>query len=216
VAGVANSASFTQTFAPGMLMSVFGTGLSSGSPQIVSSAPLPLASASGTSVTINGIAAPLLYVSATQINLQLPYELAPGGALLVVKSGGQTASISFAIQAAAPGIFVDYQNGNLVPDESAAAGSTIGFYVTGAGLVTPPEGTGNVPSAGTTPVPNLPVTVTMGGIAVTPLYVGIPGWSVGVLQINVTVPPSLPAGYQAVVVEIGGVKSKTALLNVTH
>ena len=216
VAGVANSASFTQTFAPGMLMSVFGTGLSSGSPQIVSSAPLPLASASGTSVTINGIAAPLMYISATQINLQIPYEAAPGSANLVVSSGGESAAIGFTIQAAAPGIFVDYRNGNVVPDESAAGGSTIGIYATGAGLVTPAAATGNLPSAGTTPVPNLPVTVTIGGVAVTPVYIGIPSWSVGVLQIDVPVPASLAAGYQAVVVEIGGVKSKTALLNVTH
>jgi uncharacterized protein (TIGR03437 family) len=216
VTSIGNSASFTQSFAPGMLMSAFGTGLSSGSPQIVSSAPLPVTSASGTSVTINGIAAPLLYVSATQINLQIPYELAAGSALLVVKSGGQSASISFTIQAAGPGIFVDYRNGNIVPGESAAGGSTIGFYVTGAGLVTPTEATGNVPPAGTTPVPNLPVTVTIGGVAVTPVYIGIPSWSVGVLQINVTVPASVAGGYQAVVVVIGGVKSKAALLNVTH
>src|ERR1022692_4916049 len=94
------------------------------------------------------------------------------------------------------------------------SGSTIGFYVTGAGLVTPAEATGNVPSPGTTPVPNLPVTLTIGGVVVTPVYVGIPSWSVGVLQINVTVPTSLPAGYQAVVVNIGGVKSNSALLNV--
>jgi uncharacterized protein (TIGR03437 family) len=216
VAGVANSASFAPSFAPGMLMSVFGTGLSSGSPQIVGSVPLPLMSASGTSVTINGIAAPLLYVSATQINLQIPYELAPGSANLVVRSGGQSASISFTIEAAGPGIFVDYRNGNIVPDESAAGGSTIGIYATGAGLVTPTEATGSVPSIGTTPVPILPVTVTIGGVAATPVSVGIPSWSVGVLQIDVTVPASLAAGYQAVVVEIGGVKSKPALLNVTH
>ena len=214
VTSVGNSASFAQSFAPGMLMAVFGSGLSSGSPQTISSAPLPVTSASGTTVTINGIAAPLLYVSATQINLQIPYELAPGSALLVVKSGVQTASISFAIQAAGPGIYVDYQNGNIVPSESAGIGSTIGFYVTGAGLVTPAEATGNVPSPGTTPVPNLPVTLTIGGVVVTPVYVGIPSWSVGVLQINVTVPTSLPAGYQAVVVNIGGVKSNSALLNV--
>jgi hypothetical protein len=37
-----------------------------------------------------------------------------------------------------------------------------------------------------------------------------------VLQINVTAPVSLTAGYQAVVVDIGGVKSKPALLNVTR
>jgi uncharacterized protein (TIGR03437 family) len=158
----------------------------------------------------------MLYVSSTQINLQIPYEVPVGSATLVLKSGAGITSFGFTIQAAAPGIFVDPQNGNIVPTESAAGGSEIAFYVTGAGAVTPPEATGNVPSAGTTPVPNLPLTVTIGGAAVTPVYAGIPNWSVGVLQLNVTVPPSLAVGYQAVVVEIGGVKSQPALLNVTH
>lgn len=107
ITSLGNAASFTQSFAPGMLMSVFGTSLSSGGPQTVAAAPLPLTSASGTSVTINGIAAPLLYISATQINLQIPYEVAAGNASLSVSSGGKTNSVNFAIQSAGPGIFVD-------------------------------------------------------------------------------------------------------------
>lgn len=215
VTSVGNGASFSQAFAPGMLMSVFGTGLSTGNPQTVTTAPLPLTSASGTYVTISGFAAPLLYVSSTQINLQIPYGVSPGNATLVVNSGGQSASISFTIQAAAPGIFVDSQNGHIVPNESATAGSTIGFFVTGAGQVTPAEETGNVPAQGTTPVPDLPLSMKVGGIAVTPVYVGIPSWSVGVLQINFTVPSTLAAGTYPVVVTIGGVASQTALLTVT-
>jgi len=212
---VSNSASFAPSFAPGMLMSVFGTGLSSGIPQTVSTVPLPLASSSGTSVTINGIVAPLLYVSPTQINLELPYEVQVGNAMLTVNSGGESARTSFAIEAAAPGIFVDAQTGHVVPNESATAGSTIALFVTGAGLVSPPEQTGNVPAGGTTPIPNLTVSMTIGGVAVTPVYVGIPSWSIGVLQINCTVPSTLAAGTQSVLVTIGGVASPPALLTVT-
>jgi uncharacterized protein (TIGR03437 family) len=214
VSSVGNGASFAASFAPGMLMSVFGTGLSSGSPQTVVNAPLPVTSSSGTQVTINGIAAPLLYISSTQINLQIPYEVAVGKAVLNVTSSGQLGSIGFAVQAAAPGIFVDSSNGNIVPNESAAAGSTIGFFVTGAGLVTPSEATGNVPAAGTIPVPNLPVTMTVGGIAVAPVYVGIPSWSVGTLQVNFPIPSTLGAGPQSVVVTIGGIPSQAARLTV--
>jgi uncharacterized protein (TIGR03437 family) len=214
ITSVGNGASFTQAFAPGMLMSVFGTGLSSGSPE-GEYVPLPLVSSSGTSVTINGIPAPLLYVSPTQINLQIPYEVPARTVVLVVKSGGQAASINVPVQGSAPGIFVDSNNQNIVPNESAATGSTIGFYVTGAGLVTPSETTGNVPAAGTTPVPNLAVTMTVGGVPATLAYKGIPSWSVGVLQLNFTVPLSAPLGSQQVVVSIGGVPSKAALLTVT-
>jgi len=215
VTAAANGASFDQSFAPGMLMSVFGTGLSSGSPQAAATAPLPSTSSSGSSVTINGIPTPLLYISATQINLQIPYEVPAGNANLTVSSGGNSSTVSFVIQAAAPGIFVDSQNGHIVPNESAAAGSTIVLFLTGAGQVTPTEATGNVPATGTTPIPDLPLTLTVGGIAVTPVYVGIPDWSVGVLQVNFTVPETLAAGSQPVVVEIGGVSSKPALLTVT-
>jgi uncharacterized protein (TIGR03437 family) len=215
VTSVGNGASFTQSFAPGMPMSAFGTGLSTGSPQTVTTAPLPVTSLSGTSVSINGIPAPLLYISATQINLQIPYEVAAGSAVLTVYAGGQTASISFTIRAAAPGIFVDSKTVHVVPNESASAGATIGFFVTGAGQVTPPEATGNVPDEGTTPVPNLPLTMTVGGVPVTPVYAGIPDWSVGVVQINFTVPMNLAGGAQPVVVSIGGVASNAALLTVT-
>lgn len=215
IASVGNGASFAQSFAPGMLMSVFGAGLSTGSRQTVASAPLPPSSSSGTMVTISGIAAPLLYISPSQINLQIPYEVPTGTAVLTVFSGGQSDSIWLTIQAAAPGIFVDAQTGHIVPSETAPAGATIGFYVTGAGLVTPSEQTGNVPASGTTPVPNLPIVMTVGGVPVNPVYVGIPGWSIGILQINFTVPPTLAAGSQSVVVTIGGVPSPAALLTIT-
>jgi uncharacterized protein (TIGR03437 family) len=215
ITSVANAASFKQSFAPGMLMSVFGTGLSSGPPQSESSAPLPT-TVNGNTVTINGILAPLLYVSATQINLQIPYEIAPGNAVLTVNTGGQSASTNFTLEAAAPGIFTDSQDAHVVPNESATAGSIIGIYVTGAGQVTPAEATGNVLPAGMTPVPNLPVSVTVGGVPATPVYVGIPAWSVAVLQINFVVPANSPTGTQAVVVTIGGVASAGALLMVTN
>ena len=212
---VENAASYAQSFAPGMLLSVFGIGLSTGSPQTVTTAPLPLTSLSGTSVTINGISAPLLYISAAQINLQIPYEISPGTAVLAVSAGGQSASISFTVQAAAPGIFIDLKTGHVVPSESATAGSIIGFYLTGAGQVTPSEATGNVPAQGATPLPTLPLAMSVGNVAVTPVYAAIPGWSVGVMQINFAVPSTLSAGTYPVVVTIGGVASQTVLLSVT-
>jgi len=213
--GVANGASFAQSFSPGMLMSVFGTGLSTGGPQTVVAAPLPVTSDSGTTVTINGIPAPLLYISATQINLQIPYEVPVGAADLSVSSGGQQIGIvSFPVQATAPGIFADAANGHIVPHESAQAGSIIDFYLTGVGAVTPSEATGNVPPAGTAPIPFQAVTMTVGGVPVTPVYMAIPGWSIGVLQINFTVPSNV-SGTQPVVVTVGGVPSPAALLTIT-
>jgi uncharacterized protein (TIGR03437 family) len=213
ITGVANEASFAHSFAPGMLMTVFGTGLSNGTAQTVATAPLPLTAASGTSVNIDQFAAPLLYISATQINLQIPYEMPMGPHSLTVQYNGQSASMQFSVQAAAPGIYVDPQN-HIVPNGTVPAGSTIALYATGAGLATPSEPTGGVPAAGTTPYPNLPLTLSVGGVSVTPVYAGIPSWSVGELQINFTV-PSTPGTYP-VVVTVGGIPSPPAMLTVTH
>jgi hypothetical protein len=51
-------------------------------------------------------------------------------------------------------------------------------------------------------------------VKVTPLFVGIPSWSVGVTQVNFTVPANMPLGNQPVVVTVGGVASAPVNLNV--
>ena len=67
-----NAASFAAKVAPGSLFSIFGTDLAMAN-QNAASAPLPT-SLGGTSVTIGGKPAPLVFVSAGQINAQIPYE----------------------------------------------------------------------------------------------------------------------------------------------
>ncbi len=62
------------TIAPGELLSLFG-GFSSGSPAAAPPGQLPT-SLGGVTVDVNGIPAPLLYVSAQQINFQAPPAIA--------------------------------------------------------------------------------------------------------------------------------------------
>jgi len=73
VSSLVNSASFQPTLGgSGTIGTIFGTNLATGI-AAASSIPLPL-QLGHTSVTVGGIAAPLLYVSPTQINLQMPAE----------------------------------------------------------------------------------------------------------------------------------------------
>jgi len=58
--------------------------------------------------------------------------------------------------------------------------------------------------------------VTVGGVTVTPTFVGIPSWSVGVTQINFTMPATVPAGVQPVIVTVGAVSSQPATITVTQ
>jgi uncharacterized protein (TIGR03437 family) len=85
--------------------------------------------------------------------------------------------------------------------------------------VTPAVGTGDPPANDTPvsglPAPRLPLSLTVGGVPVTPFFVGIPYGLVGVTQINFTVPGNVPAGTQPVVVTIGGVDSTPGKFTVT-
>lgn len=215
ISGSTNSASFTQTYAPGMIMALFGQNLATGTPPPQGS-PLPTQSG-GTTVSMNGVNVPLYYVSPSQINLQIPYEIPVNStAILKVTSNGQSATSRINLAAAAPGIYAD-GNGLLVPYQTTGRGQTIVLYETGDGLVTPQPTTGSVPAAGVTPVPRSNVSVSVGGVkAPTPFaFIGVPAWSIGVTQINFTIPATAPLGLQPVVVMVGGTPSPPVYITVT-
>jgi uncharacterized protein (TIGR03437 family) len=217
IGGVANAASYQQISAPGMLLYVAGSQLSP-VVQVASSVPF-LEFMGDVSATINGLAAPLYYISPTQLDIQVPYEVTAGPATLIVTSLGQIAYFNFAIGAAAPGIFAG-TDGFLVPYATGKVGDTLPMFLTGQGAVSPSVATGAAPSSSTPlsqlPAPMLPVTVTVGGITANPTFIGIPPGLVGVLQINFTIPQNVPPGPQPVVVTIGGVLSASVTLTVTQ
>ena len=218
ISGIGNGASFKQSFAPGGILSVFGSNLAPAT-QSASSVPLP-DSVSGVEVLVNGIVAPLYYVSASQLNVQIPYETtADSPAELSVNNNGQVAKQSFQVAAVAPGIFTN-SAGVLVPTASAAPGQEIAFYITGAGAVTPAISDGAAPPSSTAladlPAPAQKVTVTIGGAQAAIDFAGIPWALVGVTQINVTVPDGIAAGAQPVVVTVGGIASPPATIMITN
>jgi uncharacterized protein (TIGR03437 family) len=217
ISAISNGASYAQAYAPGMIVTIFGSQLAPAA-QSASSTPFPTQMA-GVIVTIAGIPAPLLYVSPSQLNVQIPYETPVGtSVVLTVSNNGQSASASFSAAAAAPGIFVN-ANGAPVPSTtgSRSQGKTLTLYVTGFGAVTPAMADGAVPASGTTtlPKPAATTTVTVGGITA-PSVVGVPPGYAGVAQINYQIPSTVPLGQQAVVVTVGGAASNPAMLTVTQ
>jgi uncharacterized protein (TIGR03437 family) len=64
------------------------------------------------------------------------------------------------------------------------------------------------------PKPRLAVTVTVGGIAATTTFVGIPSGLVGVTQINFTIPAGVPSGPQPVVVTVGTIATPPAYITI--
>jgi uncharacterized protein (TIGR03437 family) len=216
IGGVTNAASFQQNYAPGMLMSVFGSQLAP-SVQSASSLPLPLMMG-GVSATVNGVAAPLYYVSPGLLNIQIPYETGTGPAVLAVNNNGQIASSVFTVMASAPGIFADSTSA-VVPSSSGSRGDTLTLFVTGEGDVSPLLATGASPFSATPvsllPAPKLLVSVTIGGVPAPITFVGIPPGLAGVTQINFVIPNDAPLGAQPVVVTVGAAASAAVRLSVT-
>jgi len=217
VGGVSNAATGQQAYAPGMILSIYGAALGT----FVESAftiPLPQYLA-GFSATINGVTTPLYYVSPTQVNVQIPYETQPGRATLLIWNPYTSVTYHFQVVASAPGIFT-FSDGTINPYRSASRGSEVAMYITGEGAVTPALATGTTPSPhAAPPVPQLPVSITVGGIAVPSSnfeFTGIPSGLVGVTQINFTIPSNVPLGMQPVVVTVGSASSPAANINVTQ
>ena len=216
IASLANGGSFRPSYAPGMVLTVFGSGLA---PSTWSATTVPLpAQLAGVSAKINGISAPLYYVSSSQLNIQIPYEVPVNSVVpLQITNNGQVTTSSLTVHPTAPGIFTD-ANGALVPANTASAGQVISLYMTGQGAVSPSVATGDAPPLGTS-IANLPVplqtpAVTVGNVPAQLEFAGIPPTLVGVTQINFVVPDGTARGPQAVVVTIGGVSSAPATLNV--
>lgn len=218
---VVNAASFVnQAVAPGSVITIWGSNLATQTAQ-PSTFPLPT-TYGGVTVTANDIAMPLLYVSPTQINAQLPYSMPIGNSNLVVRSGSNvSAPLSFTVTGASPGIFVTptgraiavNQDGSLNLSRGAPVGSVVTVYMTGQGAVDNPVPDGVAAPVSPLARATLPSSVTVGGIATTFQFLGLaPGYS-GITQANIVIPAGAPAE-AALGIVINGVPSNLATIGV--
>jgi uncharacterized protein (TIGR03437 family) len=215
--------------APGSYISIYGTALSDAT-ESLSTNFLPF-SMCGVSVSF---ASPdgagrwpgrLWYVSPTQINLQIPWELQGlTSAQLTVNVADVSVPYTIPISPNLPAMF-EYNSLAIAQDESyqlvtasnpAQPGQYIVVYANGLGAVDnpPPSGeatpspTAAQPLAATLGTP----TVTIGGVAAQVLFSGLTPGSIGLYQIDVVVPPNAPAGVQPLVIAQNGVWSAPANL----
>jgi uncharacterized protein (TIGR03437 family) len=190
-------------FAPGEIVSIYGTslgpvtGLSSAFAAATSTLPTALG---GVSVAVNGVPAPLYYVSAGQVNVQIPYEVAgqQQASVSVSYNGIASTAQSIQIAASAPTLYAGIFNADgsvNSADNSASSGSIVTLFATGQGLTSPPSVTGKA-AAEPYPQPVGPVRVSIGGQDAEILFAGSAPDTVGVLQVNVRI-PAVPAGNAA-------------------
>jgi uncharacterized protein (TIGR03437 family) len=222
ITSVANGASFVQnSIAAGEVITILGTYLGPALPvtaQMDAAANLAT-TLGGVQVLVSGFPAPLIYVSSTQVTAVVPYEIAHSAQATVqvtyLNQGSNV--INLAVGATAPAFFTlnssgtgpgarnaDFSpNGPLSP---AAKGSTVIFFLTGEGPLTPAGVTGKInPINGTAAAAVLPVAVLIGNQPANWTYAGgIPGVVEGIMQLNVVIPNNVPSGTQPVLVTMGG------------
>jgi len=231
--GMVNGATFgTQPPAAGSIVSLFGTNLAL-SAASAQTAPLPTTLA-GTTVQLNGIAAPLFYASPTQMNLQIPWQLAgqTQASVVVSVSGVASAPQTVNLSAYSPGIFTVSQTGSgqgavLIAGSAAVAAPTgvvpgarpanrqeyISIYCTGLGPVSNAPASGakalDSPLSSTSTLP----TVTVGGLPAVVTFSGLAPSFVGLYQVNAQVPDTVvPGDAVPLTLSIGGAVSNTVTI----
>ena len=224
---------------PNAIISVFGQDLA---PQgtlatrpTLNPAGRVAANLAATCLQIGGKRAPLFYVDPTQINAQVPHDLAPGEAELTVIRGCGTANeqrsaaASATVAAVSPAFFnvlsnLDGRNPLVAlhgggpdlagsPDLGAAytpaePGEFVTLFGTGFGATEPPLATGQIPGEAVR-LANA-VAFTFGGIAVPPedvLYRGASPCCAGLYQFTVRVPADVPDGDATVTATVQGVST---------
>lgn len=220
VGAVADAASErTGPISPGKIVVIYGAGL--GPSKGATAVPVNGAfgtQLSGTTVSINGLAAPVYYASATQVNAIVPYSASGTTAnVSVAYQGGISTAFSVPLVASSPSLFTSNSTGagqaaavNIVDGSLNSAtnpvkiGGYISLYATGEGQTTPAGVDGKLATV-PLPSPTLPVTATVGGVPAIVQYKGaVLGTVAGLMQVNVQIPSSVkPGGYVPVVLTVG-------------
>ncbi len=232
ISTVVNGATFQSGIVAGSWTSITGANLADTSrtwadSDFTNGTALPTA-LSGVSVKINGLNAPVYYISPTQINVQAPSGISGSVPVVVTKNGASSAAVNATAVVNAPGLFTYSLGGKNYPSAlyngtytivgdpalygaaaKARTGDIIQLYATGLG--SSPAGN----TIGSTIVFNGTVTATLGVANATVQFAGLVG--VGLFQVNIIVPAGLSDGDYPLLIKANGVSSQSGvIIPVTH
>lgn len=228
ISAVVNAASYEASLAPGCWMAIFGSRLA---PETaVAPAPEPLPTRlSGVSVTVDGVPAPLAFVSPGQINALMPFEIQVAGekwSTVMVSTGeGTSGAHRVWLKETAPALFTRDQSGRgrviaIAPQfdrllDSIQPGEPFILYAAGLGQTDPPaqsdRGGRSSEPLNRVPGSRMP-RVLVGDRPAEILFAGLaPGWP-GVYQLNVRAPASLES--ERVLLQVQGAQSNITSLDI--
>jgi uncharacterized protein (TIGR03437 family) len=210
ISAVAHAASYSQgAVAPGEVVAIFGSSLGPPAPAglHLDASGSVTTTLADTQVLFGGLASPMIFASAGQIDAVVPFGVAAGPVPVQVQFQGlASATFPVTVVPAVSGIFsadasgtgqasILNQDGSInSPNLPAAPGSVVTLWATGAGQLSP-AGIDGVVDAGNLATPLLLVLAQIAGQAAEVLYAGsAPGIVAGVIQVNLRIPPASPTG----------------------
>ena len=208
-AATGRNASSVPVAARGSIVSIFGNNLANVTLR-ANGFPLPK-DLGGVQVVFGSLAAALLYVSPSQINAQVPFELPDVSSVdLVVENGnGSSAPLAVTLLAQDPGIFSVIALGAPVsPTNTVSAGESIIIWANGLGAVLPPVPSGQPGPSNPRAVVAITPVVKLGGQQVDVAFAGLAPGQV-IYEIDVTAPRDLAAPISEVTVEAGVIPAVT-------
>ncbi|MGA3025304.1 MAG: hypothetical protein ABSF98_11065 [Bryobacteraceae bacterium] len=204
---VVSAADGSPNIAPGGLISLYGEQLS---PISLVASQIPLPTALGDScLTVDGLAVPVMFVSPSQINAQLPFEASGNVTFTLLTPGGISNNFNTVVSSAAPSVFMsgaagpetglptiiraNNDNQLVTASDPIHGGDTLVIYLTGLGLTSPQVADGAAAPLSPLAYSAQPV-VTLGGAPLDVFFSGLTPTLVGVYQINATVPKNVTQG----------------------
>jgi uncharacterized protein (TIGR03437 family) len=203
--GTVNAADYSRAFAPGAIITIFGANLAASTSQ-AGTLPLPTTMGGATvSLASNGEVLPLFYVSPTQINAQLPYDVGTGPvSLLVTTAAGKSNMDTITVSTQAPKFFTLDASGTgsavattptnsvLTSGNPAKPGDIITLWLNSMGPVSGSPVAGQAApgaTAGSQPytLATAPV-VTVNGLPGIVQFAGLSPGLAGLYQVNIQVP----------------------------
>jgi uncharacterized protein (TIGR03437 family) len=226
VVNAASSAPFTAGIAPGELITLYGANLAPET-QVAPSVPFPTMLA-GVQVLINGVAAPIYYVSPTQASVIVPYWTYSSIAQIQVANNGSNSNVVTAhTNLTAPGVFTNpvggtgyvaavHSDGSLVTTSNPAMmGEYISVYLTGLGAVSPSISDGDAGPVSPLSKAANTIAAYVGGQQATVTFTGLAPQYAGLYQVNLQVPTGLTAGDNLLGIDGPDFYTEEGLLSVT-
>jgi len=212
------------TVSPGSLVDIYGTNFPETAAAAEGGQSLPMG-LGGATVSVGGMAAPLIYAGPSQVVFQLPYGMPTGQAMVTLSvNGAPAAPVPVTVNASAPELLtwgndravvqnqdysINMQGNGARPQTTAIA------YLTGSGPVNQKVATGAASPGAPYALETQATAVTVGTSGARVSFSGLCPGLVGIVQVNFVV-PTIPAGDYPLHIAIGSAESNSASMTISN